>query len=185
MSRHLVTWRRETMALMFWSSSLARDAACHFDANLPKPTSCQIAAKTVKGFWTALSEVMQCQTSSYNDSTCAEVCFWYCVKVLRHSHLYIVPFCRTCGRTGNNAILVVFLHRGGRQQSQLLTHTNVVTLEEPHLLSPSNDTRRHCQESAELMSLRVRLRRDAKRTRVSMPRPFKCKSLPRTLPATD
>ena len=31
---------------------------------------------------------------------------------------------------------------GGRQQSQLLAHTNVATVEELHLLSPSNDTRR-------------------------------------------
>ena len=46
------------MALMFWSSSLARDGACHFDANLLKPTSCQVVAKIVKGFLTLLSEVM-------------------------------------------------------------------------------------------------------------------------------
>ena len=80
--------------------TLARDGACHFDAHLLKHTSCQIVAKTVKGFWTVLSEVMQCQASSYHDSTCAEVCPRCCVKVLRHSHLFIVPFCRTCGRTG-------------------------------------------------------------------------------------
>ena len=38
--------------------TLARDGACHFDANLLKPTSCQIVAKIVKGFLTLLSEVM-------------------------------------------------------------------------------------------------------------------------------
>ena len=73
--------------------SLARDGTCHFDANLLKHTSCQVVAKTVQGFWTALSEVMQCQTSLYDDSTCGEVCCRYCVKVLRHSHHMFVPFC--------------------------------------------------------------------------------------------
>ena len=38
--------------------TLARDGACHFNANLLKHTSCQIVAKTVKGFWKVLSEVM-------------------------------------------------------------------------------------------------------------------------------
>ena len=46
----------DKFALMFWSSSLARDGTCHFDAHLLKATSCQVVAKTVKTLWTPLSE---------------------------------------------------------------------------------------------------------------------------------
>ena len=139
-------------------------AACHFDANLPKPTSCQIVAKTVKGFWTALSDVMQCQTPSYHDSTCGEAFLRYGVKELRHSHLFIVPFCRTCGRTGMRAALSwMYLYTVSDVKRRNFSRAMKLFVEEPHhflaslstqhvnvlfevltfkstLLSPSNDT---------------------------------------------
>ena len=51
------------------------------------------------------SDVTECQTTSYHDPTCGEVCLGYCVRVPRHSHIECVPFCRTCGVTGTRAAL--------------------------------------------------------------------------------
>ena len=56
---------QDKFALMFWSDfDSARDGKCHFDANLLKATSCQVVAKTVKRFWTALSENIRCPAVS-------------------------------------------------------------------------------------------------------------------------
>ena len=47
---------QDKFALMFWSDTHARDGKCHFDAHFLKATCCQVVARTVKGFWKALSE---------------------------------------------------------------------------------------------------------------------------------
>ena len=100
----------------------------------------------MKRFWTALSENIQCPAVSdvLRITTQPVVKFVSCIAS-KYCDTRIICLCLSvehAALTGNSAILVVCLHRGGRLRSQLLAHTNVATVEELHLLSPSNDTRR-------------------------------------------
>ena len=55
----------DKFALMFWTAFHSHMiGACHFDVNLLNATSCQVVAKTVKGFWRALSENIRCHAVS-------------------------------------------------------------------------------------------------------------------------
>ena len=96
--------KQDKFALMFCSGT-------HLTRSSLKLPVTRLQRRPVLGFWTALSEIIRCQTPAYHDSTCGEVGLRYGVKVRRHSHLYIVPFCRTCAMTGMRAALsCMYLH---------------------------------------------------------------------------
>ena len=109
------------------------------------------------------SDVTECQTTSYHDPTCGEVCLRYCVRVPRHSHIECVPFCRTCGATGTRAALPwLYFYTVSDVKRRNFSRAVKLLVEEPHhfsaclstqhvnifevfmfkstLLSPSNDT---------------------------------------------
>ena len=132
-------WHRARACHVIWLPGEARQICVNvlqwytLDAQLLKATCYQVAEKTVLGFWTALSEVIQCQTPSYHDSTCGEVGLRYGVKVLRHSHLYIVPFCRTCAMTGMRAALsCMYLHTVSDVKRRNFSRAVKLFVEKPH-----------------------------------------------------
>ena len=82
-----------------------------------------------------ISDVMECQTTSCHDPTCGEVCLQYCVRVLRHSHIECVPFCRTCGVTGMRAVLSwLYFYTVSDVKRRNFSRAVKFFVEEPHQL---------------------------------------------------
>ena len=98
---------------VFWSDTLARDGTCHFDAHLLKANCCQVAAKTVKGMWTARSENICCHGVA--DDFVSRLNVWCCVQY-QYSLCAFLSNMRQNWHSGS-AVLVVFLHCDGRQTS--------------------------------------------------------------------
>ena len=81
------------------------------------------------------SDVTECQTTSYRDPTCGEVCLRYCVRVLRPSHLQCVPFCRTCGVNGTRAALFwLYFYTVSDVKRRNFSRAVKSFVEEPHQL---------------------------------------------------
>ena len=81
------------------------------------------------------SDVTECQTTSYRDPTCGEVCLRYCVRVPRHSHIECVPFCRTCGVTGTRAALPwLYFYTVSDVKRRNFSRAMKFFVEEPHQL---------------------------------------------------
>ena len=76
--------KRDKFASMFWSAFRSHVLG---DVNLSRileATSCQVVAKTVKGFWTALSENIRCHGVS--DNYVSQLNVWCCLyRILRQS----------------------------------------------------------------------------------------------------
>ena len=151
MLRHWVTWRSRSE---IHSHVMENVTLTRISSKLPVARSLPRPSRDCGRRSPKTSDVTECQTTSYHDPTCGEVCLRFCVRVLRLSHLQCVPFCRT-----------VFLHCVGRRTSQLLARSEVVSgraspffsvpvnatydfafffevlTSKSTLLSPSNDTR--------------------------------------------
>ena len=103
------------------------------------------------------SGVAECQTTSCHNPTSGAVCLRHCVKVLRHSHFPIVPFCRTCAVNGMRATLswLHFFTRCPTSNFSLFACVStphmkmILEVFKSTLLSPSNETRRFTTHAVE------------------------------------
>ena len=73
------------------------------------------------------SDVMECQTTSYHDPTCGEDCLWLLRQSTAALTSSVCAFLSNMRRNwhAGRPILAVFLHRVGRQTSQLLARSEV------------------------------------------------------------
>ena len=131
MLRHWVTWSVARQALMSWSDMdshvMENVTLTRISSKLPLAKSWPRPSKDSGRRSPKISDVTECQTTSGHDPTCGEVCLRYCVRVTLTSS--VCAFLSNMRRNwhAGRATLAVFLHRVGRQTSQLLARSEVVS----------------------------------------------------------